>query len=162
MPDSGITKKALAAAMKELMRELPFSKINIGNICDKCCMNRKSFYYHFRDKYDLVNWIFYNEFVSAVQKRDYDNGWEFLVHICRYFYENRRFYINALMVEGQNSFRDYFREILKPLILGYLKEDCSESENPDFFPCSSLTRFWPPLCAGSRPLHVCRRTSLSP
>ncbi|NCB52673.1 MAG: TetR family transcriptional regulator [Clostridia bacterium] len=133
MPDSGITKKALAAAMKELMCEAPFSKISIGDICDKCSMNRKSFYYHFRDKYDLVNWIFYNEFVTAVQKREYDNGWEFLGHICRYFYENRYFYMNALMVEGQNSFRDYFREILKPLILGFLEEACSGSEDPVFF-----------------------------
>lgn len=63
MADSSITKKALANAMKELMEQKKFSKINVGEICSLCNMNRKSFYYHFKDKYDLVNWIFYSEFV---------------------------------------------------------------------------------------------------
>ena len=58
MADSNITKRALAAALKELMEQKPFSKINVAEICEKCGMNRKSFYYHFKDKYDLVNWIF--------------------------------------------------------------------------------------------------------
>lgn len=62
MPDSNITKKALAMAMKELMEQIPFSKISVSDICEKCGMNRKSFYYHFKDKYDLVNWIFDVEF----------------------------------------------------------------------------------------------------
>ena len=56
--DSNLTKRALAAAMKELMEQMPFSKISVSNIAEQCGMNRKSFYYHFKDKYDLVNWIF--------------------------------------------------------------------------------------------------------
>ena len=62
MADSNITKRALAAALKELMEQKPFSKINVAEICEKCGMNRKSFYYHFKDKYDLVNWIFDMDF----------------------------------------------------------------------------------------------------
>lgn len=48
MPDSNITKKALAMAMKELMEQIPFSKISVSDICEKCGMNRKSFYYHLK------------------------------------------------------------------------------------------------------------------
>ena len=59
MSDSNLTKNALAASMKKLMREKPFDKISVSDICIDCGINRKSFYYHFRDKYDLVNWIFY-------------------------------------------------------------------------------------------------------
>ena len=43
MADSVITKKALAGALKELLNEEPFSKISIGDICERCGMNRKSF-----------------------------------------------------------------------------------------------------------------------
>ena len=42
MADSNITKRALAAALKELMEQKPFSKINVAEICEKCGMNRKS------------------------------------------------------------------------------------------------------------------------
>ena len=59
MADSNITKRALAQALQELMEEVPFDKINVTQICEKCGINRKSFYYHFKDKYDLANWIFY-------------------------------------------------------------------------------------------------------
>ena len=54
MADSGITKRALAASFKELLDEQTFTQISIGEICAECGMNRKSFYYHFTDKHDLV------------------------------------------------------------------------------------------------------------
>lgn len=133
MPDSNITKKALADAMKTLMNRTPFCKISVGDICELCQMNRKSFYYHFRDKYDLVNWIYYTEFISAVQSRDSENGWGFFLEICRYFYQNRRFYVNALQVRGQNSFRDYFMSILQPIVLTYLNEIVEEREDDSRF-----------------------------
>lgn len=53
MADSNITKRALSAAFKELLQTEAFEKISVADICDKCHMNRKSFYYHFKDKYDL-------------------------------------------------------------------------------------------------------------
>ena len=55
MADSSITKNALAMALKQLMKTQGFDKISVSEICKECGMNRKSFYYHFRDKYDLVN-----------------------------------------------------------------------------------------------------------
>ena len=106
MPDSNITKKALAMAMKELMEQIPFSKISVSDICEKCGMNRKSFYYHFKDKYDLVNWIFDVEFFQAVHVRDYNLpnwSWRFLEDSCQYFYENQSFYRKAL----QNGCKKY-------------------------------------------------------
>ena len=98
MADSNITKRALAQAMKGLMAKQPFAKISVGDICEACGMNRKSFYYHFLDKYDLVNWIFYSEFLASVQVAQCTNNWEFLESICRYFYSERSFYRNALLI----------------------------------------------------------------
>ena len=67
MADSNITKRTLASALKELMESTPFTKITVSDICAKCNMNRKSFYYHFKDKFDLVNWIFDVEYLSHIQ-----------------------------------------------------------------------------------------------
>ena len=49
MADSNVTKRALAAALRELVEE-DFDKIQVAQICERCDMNRKSFYYHFWDK----------------------------------------------------------------------------------------------------------------
>ena len=125
MADSNITKRALAAALKALMEELPFDKINVAQICERCDMNRKSFYYHFKDKYDLVNWIFDTEFVEVnqvntlyIQDENYsfDDRWKNIEITCNYFYENRTFYRRVLKVDGQNSFVSHFREFIHPLL----------------------------------------------
>lgn len=109
MADSGITKRALAASLKELMREKPFQKIGIAEICAGCDMNRKSFYYHFKDKYALVNWIFDTE-TGLLFRSCGDRAEDRLAELCAYLWQNRDFYRKALRVEGQNSFASHFRD----------------------------------------------------
>jgi len=133
MADSNITKNALAAAFKELLENMPFEKITVGHICSQCDMNRKSFYYHFKDKYDLVNWIYYTEFIGSVKDKKYENGLSFLYDICLYFERNRRFYRKVLKYDGQNSFFEYFREILSPTIQKYTEEIFANDENSKFY-----------------------------
>lgn len=116
MADSNITKRALAQALKELLQTQNFDKISVGNICEKCGMNRKSFYYHFKDKYELVNWIYFTEFISVVRKKEEIPRIELLEEICTYFYENRPFYQKTFSVDGQNSFTDYFAAIIKAIV----------------------------------------------
>ena len=69
MAESNITKRALAVALKELVERRPFSKISIGDICEQSAISRKSFYNHYKDKYDLVNWIYYTEFIAAAEQK---------------------------------------------------------------------------------------------
>lgn len=124
MTDSNLTKQAMANALKELLKEQPFEKIRVYDICDRCHMNRKSFYYHFQDKYDLVNWIFDTEFVAYMKTHQPDDSkmgfsiddqWRSLEIACHYFYENKRFYRKVLSVQGQNSLSSHFRELLHPI-----------------------------------------------
>ena len=122
MPDSGITKRALATALKELMEKEAFSKISVADICEKCDMNRKSFYYHFKDKYDLVNWIFDTEFITVIKKQDHRFGWDLMEALCTYFYDNRDFYRKVLSITGQNSFPEHFHDLLFSAISLRLQE----------------------------------------
>lgn len=132
MADSNITKRAMAAALKELMEEKLFSKISVGEICETCGMNRKSFYYHFKDKYDLVNWIFDTEFLSVIQKQGASSAWELLEALCAYFYQNRSFYRKALSMEGQNSFSRHFRDLLYTPLRPRIQEITGVEQANDF------------------------------
>ncbi|MDD3337596.1 MAG: dihydroxyacetone kinase transcriptional activator DhaS [Lachnospiraceae bacterium] len=133
LADSNITKRALSAALKELMESCAFSKISVADICERCDMHRKSFYYHFRDKYDLVNWIYYTEFVTRIQQKEYRAGWDLLEYLCDYFYENRAFYRKTLGIEGQNSFSEYFRDIVVSIISEDLEEIFKEDDAQNFY-----------------------------
>lgn len=51
------TKKAIAFALKELLAEKLLNKITINDIAEKAEINRQTFYYHFQDIVDLIEWI---------------------------------------------------------------------------------------------------------
>lgn len=122
MADSNITKQVFAKALKELMQEKSFEKISINDICTRCKMNRKSFYYHFIDKYDLVNWIFDTEFIAMIQSVMHEDSWTVIYTICNLLYENRVFYKKALQIQGQNSFQEHFQEMMFSVISGRVEE----------------------------------------
>ena len=146
MADSNITKAALAGALRELMEEQPFEKIQIAQICERCGMNRQSFYYHFKDKYDLVNWIFDTEFIAfataGTKVLPADDRWELIERACEHFYENRSFYRKALAVRGQNSLSDHLREHLLPIIkmriANTVGEDVADEFTTNFFADATL------------------------
>lgn len=133
MPESAVTKRALAATLKSLLIKKPLNKITVGDICEQCGMSRKGFYYHFKDKYDLVNWIFDSEFLEAGANKRYRSSWDFLLDICTYFYDNRAFYIRAFQVEGQNSFASYFADRIQPLIERYLENAFEDDQHAHFY-----------------------------
>ncbi len=110
MADSRTTKNALAQALKESMKEEAFCKISVSELCERCHMNRKSFYYHFRDKFDLLNWIFQSEFSDILAEES--DLWEVTENLCLYLLENRSFFKKAMKIEGQNCFCTYFKDSL--------------------------------------------------
>lgn len=132
MADSSITKKALAESLKQLMEEKPFEKINISDICDRCQMNRKSFYYHFKDKYDLVNWIFDTDILALLQDEVYEHMWDAVLRLSHYLYDNYSFYKKVLCITGQNSFPEHFQSLLVPLISNSIRDVLDENEVMEF------------------------------
>lgn len=133
MADSSITKQALADALKSLLNEHPFCKVSVGDICETCGMNRKSFYYHFQDKYDLLNWIFYSEFVSRLQTQNELTGWQLFNELCAYLYDNCTFYRRAFQVKGQNSFSDYFHDFLLMLLTEDIRQVFGQDDSLPFY-----------------------------
>ena len=128
-----ITKNALAGALKDLMRQKPFEKISVSDICEQCGLGRKSFYYHFKDKYDLVNWIFYVDFIGKMDIAAYDNGWDLIRDLCEHFYADKQFYRAALAIEGQNSFHDYILETFRPIMALSIRELYPDIREQSFF-----------------------------
>lgn len=55
------TKEKLAEAFKAVVCRKTFSKTTISDITTECGMTRENFYYHFHDKYDILDWVFKNQ-----------------------------------------------------------------------------------------------------
>ena len=129
MADSGITKKALAMAFLRLTEEESISQIAIGEICEKCEMNRKSFYYHFRDKYDLIIWIYDTEFEKYNKDSSYTNVWELFTNICCVLDGKRKFYRKAFELSGENSLKNHIGELFSCFLREYFVKKAGDFEN---------------------------------
>lgn len=107
MSKSNITEHVIATALKELMENTPFTEISVNSIVERSGINRKTFYYHFKDKYDLVNWIFNTEIVPAICNYFTLENWpQGSLKLCYYLQDDKTFYTNALNASGQNSFSE--------------------------------------------------------
>ena len=53
------TEQWIAERVRMLLQEKPFRKIRTTEICERAEIERSTFYYHFKDKYDLTAWMFF-------------------------------------------------------------------------------------------------------
>ena len=113
MPRSNQTKHLLAQSLQELMATTPLEKISVNDIVDHAGVGRNTFYYHFEDKYDLVNWYFQSGITQFLVERSAYSSWDSLLTALKaYFLENKVFYCNALAYNGQNSLQQYMFDYL--------------------------------------------------
>lgn len=61
MANSEQTKRALAEGLKTALRSQEFDQITVADITECSEVSRNTFYYHFRDKQELVDWIFHTD-----------------------------------------------------------------------------------------------------
>ena len=65
---SEITKMWIADKMREIMKHKSIDKIRVTEICKSADIERPTFYYHFKDKYDLVAWMFFSSAAAGMNR----------------------------------------------------------------------------------------------
>lgn len=121
MSTSEYTKQMIAQGMKRLLEEKAFEGISVGDIARQCRVSRNTVYYHFKDKYDIISWIFYSEITPLMGDSAKIGHWdEGLLALCTYMRENRSFYIKVLQIQGQNSFSQCLMEFYADLAQNFI------------------------------------------
>ena len=126
MADSNSTKSALADAMKKLMVCKSFAKISISDLCEECGLNRKSFYYHFKDIYDLIEWSCEEDSRKAADgNTTYETWQQGLLNIFHAVEENKPFILNIYRHVSQEQIVRYLYRVVYQLIIDVV-EECAE------------------------------------
>lgn len=112
----------IARGLKQLLEMKSFTDITVGDIARHCKISRNTFYYHFRDKYDVINWIFYTEITPLIGDTVSIDKWgSGMRALCHYIQENKAFYSNVVQFEGQNSLSDclmvFYENLVQNMIL---------------------------------------------
>lgn len=50
------TRRELNGALRALLRQRPLDQLRVRELTEQCGLRRQSFYYHFKDVYDLFAW----------------------------------------------------------------------------------------------------------
>ena len=115
------TKRTIANSLKKLMRNNKFAKITVSEIIEDCGINRKTFYYHFEDKYALLKWTLENEAISIVKQLDLMVDYEKAILFTMDYIEKNDYIINCVYDSiGNEELKRYFfadfAEIVKSII----------------------------------------------
>ena len=100
-----ITKKIIAYSFKELMKQNEFEKIYIKEIMNHADYRRQTFYDHFSDKYELLDWIYNQEITEIIEHFiSYEHWTKIIPRILHYFEKNKKFYQKTLTIKDHHSF----------------------------------------------------------
>lgn len=96
-------KQRIWESFYELTMSTPFNKLTVERIVEHCGISKATFYRHFRDKYDVLN---YNSL--GITKRYFNDklctSWyEFFVHMFQEIEKEMDYYRKAFRTSGQNA-----------------------------------------------------------
>lgn len=115
MSDSINTKEILADTLKILTSKKSFSKITIADITKVSGFNRQTFYYHFRDKYELLQWTYEQDAKKIFDERlDFENWHRYMASLLALIKQESNFYQNTISCD-ETEFRNHIFSLTKSI-----------------------------------------------
>ncbi len=117
-----ITKKALVESLKSLMKEKNFSSITVSDITNGCGLSRLTFYYHFQDKYDLLNWMCQLEVVEPFEKGVTLSNWDEKFFEALTFMKKNQYYYSKILTNNDSELQHYIFKVTADILKRGLNE----------------------------------------
>ena len=120
---SQITKRALEESLKRMLLKKPVNKITILDITEDCGISRMTFYYHFKDIYDLIEWSCVEDAAKALDgKKTYDTWQQGFLQIFQAVLENKPFIQNVYQSVSREQVEKYLYTLTYRLLIGVVEE----------------------------------------
>lgn len=123
---SQVTKRALEASLKNLLLQKPLSKITISDITEDCGINRMTFYYHFKDIYDLVEWSCQEDASKALAgNKTYETWQQGFLQLFKAVQDNKPFIMNVYHSVSREQVENYLYQLTYDLLEGVVEEQAA-------------------------------------
>ena len=117
------TKLALEASLKELLRTKPIDRITINDLTEHCGISRMTFYYHFKDIYDLVEWACIESATRALAgQKTYDTWQQGFLQILQAVQRDKVFFTNVYHSISREHIENYLYRLTYDLLEGVVEE----------------------------------------
>ena len=120
---SQMTKRALVASLKDLLAEKPLDKITVTDLTEHCGVNRMTFYYHFKDIYDLVEWACIESATRALAgQKTYDTWQQGFLQILQAVQKDKVFVTKVYHSISREHIENYLYRLTYDLMIGVVEE----------------------------------------
>lgn len=117
-------KNLLAEGLYLIMLQKSFDKITIKQICDKTGVIRGTFYNHFIDKYEaleyLTSYLLIKDKVKYLETKRYN---DLIRATIQSIYEHKDFFYKAFQIVGQNSFDSILENLYKKVFVQIIDDN---------------------------------------
>jgi probable dihydroxyacetone kinase regulator len=139
-----LTKDLLTTSFKELIMQIPFEKITIKMITDGAGVIRPTFYKHFQDKYEILEWILKKELADKIQILiDNDMEEDIFRLLCNCLEKDKELYKKLYAIEGPNSFDELMHHFIFNMLTSLKnKYPLKSSGELEIFPSEVMLRFY--------------------
>ena len=123
---SDTTKQALANALKQLLQKKQITKITINDIAEACGISRMTFYYHFKDIYDLADWTLQEVLHTAIaDNRTHDNWQQGFLNLLDVLKAHQPLILNVYRAIDREQVERYMRREVEALLLPVVEEQAA-------------------------------------
>ena len=117
------TKRALEASLKNLLLKKTVNKITINDITEDGGISRMTFYYHFKDIYDLIEWSCEEDARLAIEGNTTYKTWDQgFLNIFRAVQENKPFILNVYRSVSREQIEQYLYKVTHKLLIDVVEE----------------------------------------
>lgn len=128
---SQLTKRAIVDATVALAQVRPLNKITVRDIVEACGITRNTFYYHFHDIYEVLEFAIESAF-AEISAACGDNPERLLFALVDFCVENKRLFISLYRAIGGERVSDYVGKQINALLRAQLVQDaCDLAVNDD-------------------------------
>lgn len=104
-----------------MLLQKPLNKITINDITEDCGVNRMTFYYHFKDIYDLVDWIMVEDAAKALEGRQsFENWTDAFLDILHQVQDNKVLVMNVYRSVSREQVEQYLYKLLDPMLRDFV------------------------------------------
>ena len=129
------TQESLGAALKQMLTVKLIDKITVKDLVEICGVNRQTFYYHFDDVYDLLEWVF-EEDANRVLPSEvvYEHWRDDVMMFFKYLADNSVFALNIYNSNSRIYMLRYFKRRLQGCIRSFaiIVSDGKNIDRTDF------------------------------
>ncbi len=120
------TKRALESSLKHLLLKKPLNQITINDIAEDCGISRMTFYYHFKDIYDLIEWSCIEDAKKVIQgNKTYDTWQQGFLALLDALLENKPFIYNVYNSVSREQIERYLYQVTYDLLISVVEERAS-------------------------------------